>query len=158
MSVWFPVSHEEKAMTSQQTIAAIFSMLFCYIAIGATSPETVKQHIKAAQTFEDSNDFTAAIKEYDSALAIASDKEEIFVLRGGVKFKNNDFSGAINDYSSAISLNERDAILYVMRGLSYSLLKPSNNFLACRDFSTAAKLGYTAEAIPGQTEWCAEVK
>ncbi len=143
-------------MKPHQLVTAIFVILYCYIAIAAEYPEAVDQHIEAAQTFEERDDFESAIIEYDAALALASDKEEIFVLRAGAKFKNDDFSGAINDYSSAISLNEEDAILYVMRGLSYSLLKPPNKSLACRDLSTAAKLGFTEEAIPGQSKWCAE--
>jgi tetratricopeptide (TPR) repeat protein len=93
-------------------------------------------------------DFSGAIADYDSAIALKpSDAfagmgpEDVYVLygnRGLLKHQLGDLDGAIADYSEVIRLHPNEAIYYNNRG--YALITKGDRAGAIADYSKAAAL------------------
>jgi len=119
----------------------------------AISPLFLK-HAKQGDLLADSVMHKEAILQYDTAIAINSKIELVYINRGVSKQNLLDWNGAIQDFSSAISLNSTSAIAFGYRGnskiniyTSQGIINPTKDQVksACEDLLKAKMFGDKSE-------------
>lgn len=81
---------------------------------------------------------SAAIEDYNAAIALKPDYAAVYVARGNAYCKKGDFERTIKDANIAITLKPDDADAYVLRGLAYQRHGDFENAIA--DYNTAITL------------------
>jgi tetratricopeptide (TPR) repeat protein len=84
------------------------------------------------------NRIDLAIADYNKAIQINPDVDEIYALRGILYFEKGQYDAAIADFDKAIKLCPDFVVYYIVRGLAYGKKGQSDSVIA--DFSKVIKL------------------
>lgn len=84
------------------------------------------------------NNFQAAIKDFDSAIALTPNKAIYYRSRGSARGKLKQYPQALADFNQAVRLDPKNVTGHLYRGLTQALLGKYN--LAITDFTTAIRL------------------
>lgn len=125
-------------------IADIHKAMFRDQMVGSNRRQC--EYLKATGYFNRANekcrqrDFTGAMKDYDSAIALKRDYPKAYNNRGIVRAVNlKDYQGAISDFGHAIELDSNYADAWLGRGNVWLFLH--NTRAACSDWQHARLLG-----------------
>ncbi|WP_310483810.1 tetratricopeptide repeat-containing serine protease family protein [Chamaesiphon sp. VAR_48_metabat_403] len=107
-------------------------------ATGSSQPTTADDFFITAQEKSQKGDYQNAIADYNRALSLNPQFEEIYFRRGIARSLTKDSQGAEADYTRAIALNPQHAEAYLHRGSTRNLL--ANWQGAKSDFDVAIAL------------------
>lgn len=123
-------------------LVARHSLFFALLLVTpALAQQTAYEFSVSALRKEKDGDIPGAIADYDRAIALKPDKEELEIYygaRGNLKIAHEDFAGAIADCDQYIALQPDSAAMYGIRGAAKIRLGDSAGAIA--DFSKVIAL------------------
>lgn len=109
----------------RKSILIIISLLG-FISYSQTAAEYMNRGLEKYK----SNDYKAAITEYDKAVAKDSSNALAYFYRGNSKFQLDYNSEAIKDFNMSIKLNPNDPEVYFYRGYTWLYMEKLEDALA----------------------------
>ncbi|MBL4593365.1 MAG: tetratricopeptide repeat protein, partial [Flavobacteriales bacterium] len=84
------------------------------------------------------DDFNSALIDFNKAILLGSDNDEVYYYRGVVNYETANYKAAMTDFNEAIELDPKNAMLYFYRGEVSHELK--DNVKACEDWQKAESM------------------
>jgi len=134
----------------------LFIFIFISFATAAQSQEPVNsktavEYYKSACAKDTLEDYSGAISDYSSAIALDPNYVEAFIGRGNSYFYSKKYSESVADFDKAISLDSENGYAYYYRGWAYVYLEDYD--AACADFENAYYLGID-DALYASLDYC----
>jgi len=109
------------------------------------------EYYKSAHIKDSLKDYSGAISDYSSAIALDANYADAYVGRGNSYFYSSKYSESVADFDKAIDLQSDNGYAYYCRGWSYVYLE--NYDAACDDFDAAYYLGID-DALWASLDYC----
>ena len=98
---------------------------------------SAETHLRRGYAKYRSDQYQAAIVDYDTAIGLKPDLADAYYFRGTAKRSLGDFKAATEDYSTAIDLSSDFALAYYFRGTMRGDL--GEHFIAIQDYNKAIR-------------------